>query len=87
MRLRGYLTLLSVVTVGVILLVTGAASGQAPDAVALSPQMYTVRLENAYVRVLEYRSHPGEKEPMHSHRPGVVLSGTLRSSQQNARQS
>jgi hypothetical protein len=31
-----------------------------------------VRLENAYVRVLEYRSHPGDKEPLHSHRAGVV---------------
>jgi hypothetical protein len=50
--------------------------GQAPekesDPVKLTPHMYKVRLENAYVRVLEYHSEPGEKEPMHFHPPGVV---------------
>ena len=73
MKLQGVMMVLSVAAVGATVgLATSAASGQAPDAVALSPQMYKVRLENGYVRVLEYRSHPGEKEPMHSHRPGVV---------------
>ncbi len=71
MRVRGFLAVLAVGAIGAAApLAISAASGQAPDAVALSPQMYTVRLENAYVRVVEYRSHPGEKEPMHSHRPG-----------------
>ena len=50
--------------------------GQAPekesDPVKLTPHMYQVRLENAYVRVLEYHSEPGEKETMHFHPPGVV---------------
>lgn len=43
--------------------------------------MYQVRLENAYVRVLEYHSEPGEKEAMHFHPPGAVYSlsdGTVR---------
>jgi beta-alanine degradation protein BauB len=44
------------------------------DPVKVTPHMYQVRLENAYVRVLEYRSEPGEKEAMHFHPPGVVYS-------------
>lgn len=46
---------------------------RAQDPVKLSPQYYSVRLENDRVRVLEYRLKPGEKEPMHSHPPGVVF--------------
>ena len=42
------------------------------DPVKLSPQYYKVRFENEYVRVLEYRLKPGQKEPMHSHPCGVV---------------
>ena len=47
------------------------------DPVKLSPQYYKVPVENEYVRVLEYRLKPGQKEPMHSHPCGVVyvLSG------------
>jgi quercetin dioxygenase-like cupin family protein len=45
----------------------------AQDAVQLSPQFYTVRFENERVRVLEYRLKPGQKEPTHSHPPGVVF--------------
>jgi len=63
--------MVSVVAAGVAL--AGAASTQALDPVVISPNLYTVRLENAYVRVLEYRSHPGDKDPLHSHRPGVVF--------------
>ena len=43
------------------------------DPVKLSPQYYKVRLDNARVRVLEYRLKPGEKEVMHSHPEGVVF--------------
>jgi hypothetical protein len=46
--------------------------GIAQDPVAVSPQYYTVRVENARVRILEYRLKPGEKEGMHTHPPGVV---------------
>jgi quercetin dioxygenase-like cupin family protein len=42
------------------------------DPVKLSPQHYTVRLDNDRLRVLEYRLGPGQKEPMHSHPPGIV---------------
>jgi hypothetical protein len=40
------------------------------DPLKLSPQYYTLKLENDRVRVLEYRLKPGEKEVMHSHPPG-----------------
>jgi hypothetical protein len=46
----------------------------AMDPVKLSPQYYTVRLDNARVRVLEFRLKPGEKEVMHSHPEGIVFS-------------
>lgn len=42
------------------------------DPVKVSPGLYTVRFENDRVRVLEYRLGPGQKEPMHSHPPGVI---------------
>lgn len=42
------------------------------DAVKISPQLYSVRLENKRVRVLDYRLKPGEMEPLHSHLPGVA---------------
>ncbi len=44
------------------------------DPVKLTPHMYRVLLENAYVRMLEYHSKAGEKEVMHFHPPGVVYS-------------
>jgi quercetin dioxygenase-like cupin family protein len=60
--------------------ITGAvlhAQNAAPDAVKLTPQYYTIRVDNDRVRVLDYRLKPGEREPMHSHVAGVayVVSG------------
>ena len=54
------------------LLVVAGTSVSAQDPVKLSPNMYTVLLENEHVRVLEFRCKPGEKEPMHSHPPFVA---------------
>jgi len=64
-------TILGSVVTGVVV----AESGVAPamDPVRLSPQYYTVRLDNARVRVLEYRLKPGQKEVMHSHPAGIVF--------------
>jgi len=56
------------------LLLQGQTPEKDSDPVKLTPHMYQVRLENAYVRVLEYHSEPGEKEVMHFHPPGVVYS-------------
>jgi len=44
------------------------------DPVKLSPQYYTVRIDNDRLRVVEYRLGPGQKEPKHSHPPGIVYS-------------
>ena len=63
-------------------LVAVAADSPAADPVKISPQDYTVRLENDRVRVLEWTLQPGGKEPMHSHPDGVLITlaaSTLRS--------
>jgi len=55
-------------------LAVSVSSQVAPDEdpVSISPQLYTVKLENEQVRILEYRLQPGETEPMHAHPRGVV---------------
>jgi len=52
--------------------VVAASVAPAMDPVKLSPQYYTVRLDNARVRVLEYHLKPGQQEVMHSHPEGIV---------------
>ena len=61
--------------IGALAAVTVAAIAESPsmDPVKLPPQYYTVRLDNARVRVLEYRLKPGEKEILHSHPEGIVF--------------
>lgn len=63
-------TIIGSVATGAVL----AASLASPtmDPVKLSPQYYVVRLDNARVRVIEFRLKPGQKEVMHSHPPGLV---------------
>ena len=46
------------------------------DPVRLSAQYYKVPVDNNYVRVLEYRLKPGQKEQLHSHACGVVYNLT-----------
>ena len=53
--------------------VVAVAAPTTMDPVKLSPQYYTVRLDNTRVRVLEFRLKPGEKEVMHSHPEGIVF--------------
>jgi quercetin dioxygenase-like cupin family protein len=45
---------------------------RAQDPVKAAPQVFTERINNDHVRVLEYRSKPGTKETMHSH-PALVI--------------
>jgi beta-alanine degradation protein BauB len=61
--------------------VIGAAAGSVgtlaqvsstPDALTKSPHLYSVKLENDRVRVMEYALKPGQVEPMHSHGSFVV---------------
>ena len=49
-----------------------AIAGAETDPVKAHPEYYTVRMDNEWVRVLEYRLKPGQKEPMHSHPHGFV---------------
>lgn len=44
----------------------------AQDPIEVSPHTYTVLLENDRVRVLEYRSQPGDKSPMASASEAVI---------------
>ena len=53
-----------------VLLPLGPVAAQ--DPVKVSPQYYKVLLDNDEMRLLEIRLQPGDKEPMHSHPPGVV---------------
>lgn len=62
--------LLGTICTGVI---ASLAATPTVDPVKLSPKYYKVRIDNARVRVLEFRSRPGEKEGMHSHPEGVVF--------------
>jgi beta-alanine degradation protein BauB len=44
----------------------------AQDPIKVSPHTHKVLLENERVRVMEYRSQPGEKSPMHSYSEVVI---------------
>ena len=51
------------------------------DPTAVSPDNYSVLLENDHVRVVEYLLQPGEKDTWHTHPPKVsyvVSGGSLR---------
>jgi quercetin dioxygenase-like cupin family protein len=67
------LWLMAGVFVGASAMIVAQGGTSAPrDAVAVSPQLYTVKLENDRVRVLEYALPPGRSEPLHSHGSFVV---------------
>lgn len=72
MKRLGYFVLGSLAGAVITSAVLRGAVLHAPDAVLVSPQFYTVRLENDRVRVLEYVLPPGESEPLHSHLSGVA---------------
>ncbi|HEY6322302.1 MAG TPA: cupin domain-containing protein [Thermoanaerobaculia bacterium] len=65
----------------VVCLALLATRATAQDAVAVTPKVVKVKLENDRVRVLDYVSNPGDQEGWHSH-PAmvvyVVTGGTLR---------
>lgn len=61
-------TLLAGIVIGAVAATTVLAQTQFPrDAVTVSPTLYTTKLDNDRVRVLEYTLQPGQTEPMHSH--------------------
>jgi quercetin dioxygenase-like cupin family protein len=55
-------------------LIFAAALLSAQDPVKVSPNHFTVLLENERVRVLDFHSKAGEKIPMHSH-PAYIAYG------------
>ncbi|HXX65228.1 MAG TPA: cytoplasmic protein [Bacteroidota bacterium] len=44
----------------------------AQDPVKVASETTKIKLENAHVRVLEYTSKPGQKDPMHSHPSSLI---------------
>ncbi len=46
---------------------------RAPDSTEIDPVGHKTVFENEHVRILEVRSQPGERIPMHSHPPRVVV--------------
>ena len=51
------------------------------DPVSVSPEIFTVVLENEHVRVIEYTLAPGQRDEWHTHPPKasyVLQHGTLR---------
>jgi quercetin dioxygenase-like cupin family protein len=72
MKRIGYFVLGSLAGAVATSAVLHGAAQKVPDAVNVSPQFYTVRLENERVRVLEYVLPAGQSEPLHSHHPGVA---------------
>ena len=74
-------SLAAALLVGSVIAVVAIAS-PGMDAVKVAPQAFTEKLNNDKVRVLEYRSKPGDKEAMHSHAGAVLIvvkGGKLRS--------
>jgi quercetin dioxygenase-like cupin family protein len=72
---------LAALLVGSVIAVVAIAS-PGMDPVKVAPQAFTEKLNNDKVRVLEYRSKPGDKEAMHSHAAGILIvvkSGKFRS--------
>lgn len=60
---------------------TAAQDAAAIDPAREFPDKYTVLFENEYVRVVEYKLEPGERDGIHTHPPKlsyVLSGGTLR---------
>jgi len=60
------------VLLATLALVFATKTVMAQDPVKVAPEIYKVLLENDRVRVLEYRSKPGDKEAMHSHPANLI---------------
>ena len=65
----------------IVTAVSFADQSHAQDAVAVSPDIYTVLFESDEIRVLELEYEPGERDAMHSHPKYTIVTkegGTLR---------
>ncbi len=65
---------LGLVVLFLFALVPAAVARDSKDAVVVDPTHHKVVLENDHVRVFEVLAAPGDKSPMHSHFPLVVVS-------------
>jgi quercetin dioxygenase-like cupin family protein len=65
-------SLAAALVVGSVIAVVAIAS-PGMDPVTVAPHAFTVKLDTAKARVLEYKSKPGDKEPMHSHPAGILI--------------
>lgn len=71
----------SILAAALILASTATPAEENLDPVVVSPDKYSVLLENEQVRVVEYRVEPGERDNWHTHPPKVayvVEGGRLR---------
>ena len=74
-----------ILIIGFVLILSAIGAAQLKvnhiDPTVVSPDKYTVLLENEHVRVVEYLLQPGEKDTWHTHPPKVsyvVSGGSLR---------
>ncbi len=74
MRMR-YLqvVVLGIAAGALFLLARPALSQQEDDVLKVIPENYTLRFENAFVRVIEARVPPGTEEKPHRHMRGVSI--------------
>ena len=66
------LTVAAVLVIGSALVMAALAS-PSMDPVVAAPQAFKEKLNNDKARVLEYVSKPGDKEAMHSHPAGILI--------------
>ncbi len=60
------------ILLGLLGFVWSITPARAQDLVKLRPDMFTVKLENDRVRVVDWTFKPGDKEPTHTH-PELVV--------------
>ncbi len=75
---------LTILTAGFLTVSTTGVAQQRTleiDPVTVSPENYTVLLENEHIRVLRYELAPGQRDAIHTHPPKlayILSGGTLR---------
>jgi len=70
--MKNLIHLFMIVLLAAFPLMIATKTSVAQDLIKVSPNNYKLLLENDPVRVIEYRSQPGEKSPMHSYSGAVV---------------
>ncbi len=63
--MKNLIHLFMIVLLATFALMIATKTSMAQDPIKVSPNTHKLLLENDQVRVIEYRSQPGEKSPMH----------------------